>query len=261
MSFLNNETYKNFDKPVYEILCILYEKENLNEYEVPLFYETLPYTELYAEECFNTFLKKHIEIINGITYKEDLYKKIIKRIISEKAFDCIPDNLEEEYCERYKFNADFFINEFSIKRFCKNYIDYFYDAIFKHLATSYPLYEYWINHVSLNMLKNISLNKSIAQILVYHKSIVKCLRKYNLLNKFNLPIYNFILLGLCGTGLNHDEFLNLYYKSFKIYDKKLFEELQITDINRYFYNLLKIRNAEFEVPNELVPIYLMEDLK
>lgn len=261
MSFLNNEAYKNFDKSVYEILCILYEKENLNEYEVPLFYETLPYIELYAEECFNTFLKKHIEIINGITYKEDLYKKIIKRCISERAFDCIPGNLEEEYCERYKFNEDFFINEFSIKKFCKNYIDYFYDAIFKHLATSYSSYEYWINHVSLNMLRNINLNKSTSQILVYHKSIVKYLQKYNLLNRFNSPIYNFILLGLCGTKLNHDEFLNLYYKSFKIHDKKLFEELQIADINRYFYNLLRIRKFDFEIPNELIPIYLMEDLK
>ena len=256
------------DKEKFTLLNDLYNKETLttNELEQALyifFYGQkilqcyLP-VDIFISTASEIFIMKHIEIA-----KYEFVSNIYNLILSQMT-----------YTDR--------LNKIDNSISVSNLI---YDSMF-HVLAKTNQFDYWLEHIEyiglsdLDFIENYNAKERLAKTLISN----------GLLNSIESPVYNLVLLFLCGIALDDKYFLFLYNKGkilfsdeFKLaysdylrhalipYKNPLFKEFSTIcekvgyQINhaRNLYSLLNKRSEQFEykIPNELINFYLMEDLR
>lgn len=266
MEFLNSKfmkELKSFNEGRYLRLKEIYKKENINDNDLAIVLEIFLYGRQYMHysplgNCIDLamekFITKHIEIAK-FEFIWNIYN-----LIGNKA----------------------------IKTFVQEISTIFYVTMFRVLANTNN-FNYWLENINFYGLKYSVQDEE-------RKYLANNLIKNNLLYNIESPVYNLIILYTCGIVLNNKDFSYLYNKSKYLFSNE-FEKnynyeleatyyglymldklnikfhtvcrqirLQLNDPNfqlnnpKYLYNLLKLRKEHYGVPEDLMPLYLAEDL-
>lgn len=260
MDFLTCEfmkKLKSFNEGRYLRLKEIYEKEKINDDDLAIVLEIFLYGRQYMHysplgNCIKLtmekFITKHIEIA-----KFEFIWNIYNLIINKAA-----------------------------KTFVKEISTIFYVTMFRVLANTNN-FNYWLNNITLCGLRYSFQDEE-------REYLANNLIKNNLLYNIESPVYNLVILHTCGIALNNEDFSYLYNKSKYLFSNE-FEKNYNSDLEatyyglymreklniefytvyrkiglqlnkpKYLYNLLKLRKEHYGIPEDLMPLYLMEDLK
>ena len=260
MEFLNSKfikELKSFNEGRYLKLKEIYKKENINDNDLAIALEIFLYGRQYMhysltgdciELAIEKFITKHIEIAK---------------------FEFI-------------WNIDNLIGNKAVRTFVREISTIFYVTMFRVLANTNN-FNYWLENINFYGLKYSVQDEE-------RKYLANNLIKNNLLYNIESPVYNLIILHTCGIALNNEDFSYLYNKSKYLFsnefEKNYNSELEATyyglymldklNINfytiyrkigfklnnpKYLYNLLKLRKEYYDIPEDLMPLYLAEDLR
>ena len=273
MEFLNSKFIKDlklFNEGRYNRLIEIYKKRKINQVNLTTVLEIFMYGKKYIthseinndiEFALEKFITKHIEVAK-FQFSYDIFNLIINKYILE------PDNKNELKSKVRKISI------------------IFYTVMFRVLANTNN-FSYWLNNIEFNgICTNILSNVNEKEFL--QKNLIK----NNLLYKIKSPVYNLAILYICGYTLTNEDFMYLYKKSKYLFSERFTKEYNnevkamnyglymtnkifiqyniISNTNeiqlnntRNLYELLKLRKKEYhyDIPEELIPLYLAEDLR
>ena len=259
MGFLTCEFMKNlklFNEGRYLRLVEIYVKEKINDDDLVIVLETFLYGMQYMryspldgriDLTLEKFITKHIEIAK-FEFIRNIYN-----LIKTKA----------------------------VKSFVQEISTIFYVVMFRVLANTNN-FNYWLENITLYGLKYSVHDEE-------RKYLANNLINNNLLYNIESPVYNLVILYTCGIILNNENFLYLYNKGKHLFSNEfekdynlgleaghygiyMFDKLTIKfhtvcrklgfrlNDPKYLYNLLKSRRKYYNIPEELMPLYLAEDL-